>query len=1448
MILFEEHGINYNPETDYNIEPCDLICIGNLDRSIMETKVLEDNDTSAIIKGEYSIYNKYAVMGGEIVLITSSSVNQDKNTVLNLDREKYGTTKRNWKGYMFRTVIIIDSTNEIDLIDWSFEDTTGSVGNNLFPVELGSGSINMKSDLSLWSYTSAYKKFRVRNRKTVAYIFKGLGNKRFLKFTTLVTKLGVNTRGKNDPNKVKFEIKTMLAKWYDKDLSVNKQLKSTTPKEFFKMLFNIEDEDVYYANGVDGNSFLKINNLHTKEYKKVSEILKAYCSNGVRFCFDRFERVKIFSDFKVNRIESQKTVYEDLTESTITEDEAMIYNTINTQSTQRQTMYNFEDLDSKYVTYLKVLRNAISSNEIILMQQNGDYEAKSITIINEELHKSSQIGDIVCFKRTIEPYSEYFAKILDKDVGNVVHIMAVRYDKDFLLFNRGKGREMYELLNVNVCPMDLHYVRQELPMIFKYAKNKGGETVDSFLELPILPKVNGETLYPLETNIEFGSASNLKVGNYTGIVEEVGKIYGTWDSRHLLYNREIDQFSNTIYPPIYALTNKVNERVLENGSQILNYTHFDNSNFLLEVKEPNDNKNDATLIMYNTSNVNKDIDLHIDTEISRKGNRILQVSDISAYKIGDVIIANRMDDLTPQEETEFDEKISTIRWTVIGKTSESKDGKSVHYIILNSDFAKRKSRDKKYSFTRFPNWSIVYLQELYFRGNPVIEFTQDVNGISKGTNYDGDRSVDIYGEKKYEFDSKQLDKEDMKMMMGYILDNFQAISNQTTKFNVPISTYNGIDIELLDVITVKDPVYTKIDESNKWIVVSVTNKSGTNIVQLKLLNLNNSDTKPFKIDVKDVLEYKPVEIPLYDHNGSEGTGGGENDGTGGDGEDNFLGLFNMSQVDPNKFRAKIDRFENDFIYFKDFAGEEWETYASKLFPESEFGISVNGETLLIQSDMRYRAFIKKRDIYNTGELALLLKEDDVTFLIMSSFTDIDGRFYSRRCMIGDGKTYFSFDPVRGAKFVGDFVIGDDNKNASNDLWVSLQNNRTFQQDEPPISTKEYALKKGDVWYDLNDMNHPYRYNGDAWRSCRDGSIISTKTSTFIQPDEPIATEGRPINDGSTWYDSGEGYKPYVRKDGVWVNVTDRTLEATIVEAKKEAQKALDKLTDIADDNKLTESEKQSTKKEWEIIEGEYPKIIEEASKLSVPYGEYSNYYLNLKGYLEPLLIDLNSVSDINGSVFRTRFKLYYDSRQTLLNKISSKIKELADNAQKDATTALGNSKIFMTPIAPTQGMKENDLWYNTSKGNEPYVYSETNGWVSARDKIFETAGGNKVYFQDTEPPKTGEGTKEGDMWFKTSANNMMYVLTKGKWILANDALDKINTGRIVLNGNTTVNGDFKVKGSSIELTGDTKITGELSVYGYERGVISYNGTDEASSNKRVMILGGEILFQEKVGG
>lgn len=122
-------------------------------------------------------------------------------------------------------------------------------------------------------------------------------------------------------------------------------------------------------------------------------------------------------------------------------------------------------------------------------------------------------------------------------------------------------------------------------------------------------------------------------------------------------------------------------------------------------------------------------------------------------------------------------------------------------------------------------------------------------------------------------------------------------------------------------------------------------------------------------------------------------------------------------------------------------------------------------------------------------------------------------------------------------------------------------------------------------------------------------------------------------------------------------------------AQNDADEANSMLSDIANDNKLTAQEKQQTKKEWDVIVSEKPKNDASADKFGVSKTAYGSAYTALSTYITPLLSNLSSTSNITGTEFRAKFKAYYDARTDLLNAISAKAKELADNAQEAADAA-----------------------------------------------------------------------------------------------------------------------------------------------------------------------------------
>ena len=134
---------------------------------------------------------------------------------------------------------------------------------------------------------------------------------------------------------------------------------------------------------------------------------------------------------------------------------------------------------------------------------------------------------------------------------------------------------------------------------------------------------------------------------------------------------------------------------------------------------------------------------------------------------------------------------------------------------------------------------------------------------------------------------------------------------------------------------------------------------------------------------------------------------------------------------------------------------------------------------------------------------------------------------------------------------------------------------------------------------------------------------------------------------------------------------------TIADETQELAKINEKLlADIANDDKLTPSEKQSILKEFQGIVAEYKVIIEQAKYYGIIYTDYNNSYNELTEYLDPLLDDLSSTSDITGIVFRQYFINYYTERQKLQKSISDTAKDIADEAGEIANEALKNTKLL----------------------------------------------------------------------------------------------------------------------------------------------------------------------------
>lgn len=145
------------------------------------------------------------------------------------------------------------------------------------------------------------------------------------------------------------------------------------------------------------------------------------------------------------------------------------------------------------------------------------------------------------------------------------------------------------------------------------------------------------------------------------------------------------------------------------------------------------------------------------------------------------------------------------------------------------------------------------------------------------------------------------------------------------------------------------------------------------------------------------------------------------------------------------------------------------------------------------------------------------------------------------------------------------------------------------------------------------------------------------------------------------------------------------VEAAISAAQAAANTANTKLSEIASDSILSASEKQQTKKEWDIIQSEKATVESQASAVGVSAAAYTGAYTALEDYITPLLNDLNTNSAIDGTVFRAKFKNYYDAKIALLKAVTDKLNtkvgdvQAAQNSITSQIAAINDKTDWMSP-------------------------------------------------------------------------------------------------------------------------------------------------------------------------
>lgn len=114
------------------------------------------------------------------------------------------------------------------------------------------------------------------------------------------------------------------------------------------------------------------------------------------------------------------------------------------------------------------------------------------------------------------------------------------------------------------------------------------------------------------------------------------------------------------------------------------------------------------------------------------------------------------------------------------------------------------------------------------------------------------------------------------------------------------------------------------------------------------------------------------------------------------------------------------------------------------------------------------------------------------------------------------------------------------------------------------------------------------------------------------------------------------------------------IDVAVAGAQATANTAMSGVNDMANDNKLTANEKQTTVVEWNRIKQEYTQNSSIANTLGISLTAYQNAYNTLNTYITPLLSNLTTTSTIDGTTFRNNFQNYYTQNVSLVQAIENK--------------------------------------------------------------------------------------------------------------------------------------------------------------------------------------------------
>lgn len=880
---------------------------------------INDIDTEIEIKGLHS-YTGYAVIENEVVNVTNYVLNTN-TTTLTVERGLFFTIKSTHNiNSKFYPVTYLDTLSE-----YTYEQKSDVSDSSLLSISLDTGTITLLDEPLNWATYNPNKKYDYKDYQKI-FIFEGVNNEVVKTFEGVTSKKydyktskkikiefksSIYKEWKNGLNKSKMfydntieEVLNYLYPDYkveylngtDKNKLIkikNMDLKNyTTHNNFLNALCRdrlirlrfttdnrilivsdlyvsdlITDKDVYLdVVSIDDSStdlvFNKITGTYreTSEYRNNEEYKRKYQDNEI----DSSEDVKYVQFYKYKYFNTPLDVIKDYEFQTV----------------------NIDNIDTSILTY-------------------GDYV----------LLKAVDTGDVFN-KDGIEIWGYVV------DINNTTATITLGTSKVSWLNQRGYIDTIATNGDLTISNYRVYYGFYEMNIVNKYTiSTTDGESKDYQMNLPVLPfvfynnstfltqtidendeycyvdgdwenienyaKIGDEWVYlsgtyfdgtktqcsitrgefdttPASHNtndvVEVLKYNNMLINNnqfsfanlgdvkFSGLVSQIDGIWDIWfDNTQLKYNME---FTQDI--PIYLYSNTITD-----NNNVIKYTGFDNHGISLKFERGN-GENDFKVLIKNTLTTFKESELLTGVPINKLSS-IIEVNKSlgEQIKAGDVLMLKEIKYGEPNYANYLSYK--NVKWTV--NTVEYNSTNDTYYLYLNNSFG---SINDGVEFVVYPNSSIVMLQELYVRGNPVMY-------VEKNISLNTPESVERYGEKPYVITSTSHSETDIRLLIDYFKNGYKGLSPKNTRFKINTNVFGRYDIEVLDVVRITDTIYSNL---NNQLAICINKKVSTNSVgirqeTLSFLTVGDYNVNPSNIELETTLTYTTNKIPYYNHVGSE---------------------------------------------------------------------------------------------------------------------------------------------------------------------------------------------------------------------------------------------------------------------------------------------------------------------------------------------------------------------------------------------------------------------------------------------------------------------------------------------------------------------------------------------------------------------------------------------------